>query len=323
MAEPRPEVAVSATDTGYDTQDLRAFCRVVDLGSITAAAATLGETKGSVSRRVARLERGLGVPLLVRTGRNVRPTEEGAVFRDRAAHALSVLDDAAASLRRLDTAPVGHLRVTAPPGIGTLVLGPVIAPFMEAYPGITLEILLTDEVLSFRDHGIDVALRAAASLPDSSLVAHKLLPIDAMLIAAPAYLERHGAPAEVADLARHRLLSPQPRSPMPPLVLVEEAPPGRRVEVTVRPRVVSPDVLILREAVLAGAGIGFSPLPMARADIDAGRLVRVLPAWRVTTRNALWLLHAGGPLPPKVRAFRDFVRDHLRAPPAVCTIGAR
>src|SRR4051794_39028656 len=116
---------------------------------MTAAGRELGETKGAISRRVARLERALGMALVQRVGRHVAPTDDGLLYRQQAGHALHVLDDALASIEDHHGTPTGHLRVTAPHGIGALVLGPMIGPFSRACPGVTLEVVVTDAVLSF------------------------------------------------------------------------------------------------------------------------------------------------------------------------------
>lgn len=315
MRESRRPVA--DLETMPEISDLRAFCRVVDLGSVTAAAKALGETKGTISRRVSRLEAGLGAPLLRRQGRRVEPTEEGRLYREKAGVALDVLEDAAASLRAADAAPSGHLRVTTALGIGSMLFPLLLPPFLEAYPGVTVEVLLTDAVLSFREHRVDVALRLSQGLPDSSLVAHPLFRLEPVLVASPAYLARRGAPATPHDLARHdTLLIPvQPGGQR----FVFEAPDGSgTVEVLAQGRVLSHDPALLRDLAIAGAGItGLLP-QMAEVEVRAGRLVRVLPDWAPVSRTTLYLMHAGGAVPPKVRAFRDHVREAIRAMPTRC-----
>ncbi len=306
-----PLVSDSAPDAVH-LADLRAFLRVVDLGSMTAAAKSLGETKGSVSRRIARLEKVVGLPLVRRSGRKAAPTEEGILYRQKAGQALDQLEDALAVVRQGRGRPTGHLRVTAPVGIGTLVLGPMVGPFTEAYPEITMEILMTDVVLSFGQDRIDVALRLSMGLPDSSLVAHKLFDVWMRMVASPAYVARHGAPSHPGEMEAHRYLFPPSRGST--LVLSLAPVDGSRAptEHTVRGHVVSHDLLVLREAALGGAGITFLPPELARPDLDAGRLVEVMSEWRIVRPGAMDLVTGGGQLPPKTRAFRDFVRDYRR-----------
>lgn len=288
-----------------DLRDVRAFCRVVDLGSVTDAAASLGETKGSLSRRVARLERALGTALLRRSGRRLEPTDEGLAYRDQAGAGLERLDQAADALLHLRDAPSGHLRVTAPIGLGTQLLAPLIGPFVVQYPQVTLEVILTDDVLSFREHRIDVAIRISRGLPDSALVAKRLGELQGELAAAPAYLAAHGVPTDPEELARHRTLTVPWRGP----VRLTFARGDETRTVPLRGHVRSHDMRLLREAAIGGAGISMLPSAVLAQDVAEGRLVRVLPEWRLTDAGRLWLLHAPGPVAPKVRAFRDFVVD--------------
>lgn len=306
----RQQHRVVGTETSaVDLRDVRAFCRVVDLGSITLAAHSLAETKGSVSRRVARLERALGSALLRRTGRRVEPTEEGAAYREQAGGALDQLDEAALELRQRDGAPSGHLRVTAPIGFGGRLLGPILGPFVRAFPDLTVDVLLTDEVLSFRDHRIDVALRISRGLPDSSLVATRLFDLEGTLAASPAYLAEHGEPTSPEDLAAHRVLTiPRPSGFAFALTRGAES-----REITLRGHVTSHDADLLREAAIGGAGITLLPAAHADPDLTGGALVRVLPEWHLASSTRMWLLHPGGRVAAKVRAFRDFVVDHVRS----------
>ncbi|MDP2308553.1 MAG: LysR substrate-binding domain-containing protein [Pseudomonadota bacterium] len=294
----------------YDLADLRAFCLVADVGSITGAARTLGETKGSVSRRITRLERALGVMLLRRSPRRVEATEDGAVYRARAGKALELLDDADTALRDTGAAPSGHLRVTAPIDLGATLLAPIVAAFVAAHPAVSVEMVLTEQVLDFDGHQIDVAFRAAASLPDSSLVAHKLLDLSVGLYAAPAYLEAAAAPEAPDALAEHRLLLH--RSAHVQGVLHLQPPHGSVLSVRVRGSIVASDFSFLRNAALAGGGIAPLPTFLVLDDVAAGRLVRVLPS-HGAVGTPLFLLTQGTRFPsPKVRAFRAFVTEWLK-----------
>lgn len=304
---PSGERKVSKAETIPDLADVAAFCRVVDLGSVTAAARASGESKGTVSRRVSRLEEVLSVALLRRERRRVEPTEEGVRYREKAGAALELLAEASGSVRGGEGEPSGLLRLTAPPGVASMLLPGVLAPFLARWPAVAVEIVTTETVLSFRDHRIDIALRAAMSLPDSSLVAHRLIPLVPELVASPEYLTRRGVPQTPEGLADHDLLLiPIERGGQR---LALQAPGGGRVaEVFLEGRVRSHDVLVLRDLALAGGGItGLLP-HTAAPDLAAGRLVRVLPEWTPLTRAWLFLVHPGGRLSPKVRVFRDHVR---------------
>jgi DNA-binding transcriptional LysR family regulator len=295
-----------------DPADVAAFCRVVDLGSVTAAAREAGEGKGTVSRRIDRLEARLGVTLLQRSGRSVAPTDAGLLYRERAGRALDQLSDAAAVVRELDGSPSGHLRVTAPLGFAAWGFGPLLASFTEAHPAVTLEIVSTDQVLSFDRDRIDVALRLSAQLPDSSLVATRLFRPEGALVAAPRYLARVGGPRAPGDLAAHALLLPPLRGVATPLSFTPTDGPERPVDLVLRGRLLSHDLGLLLTVAREGGGVALAPRAAVARDLAEGSLVEVLPRWRLGGGVAVWLLVRGGPLPPKVRAFREHALRHLR-----------
>jgi len=301
-------------ETTPDVRDLRAFCLVVDLGSVTAAAEALEETKGSVSRRLTRLEQALGVSLLRRSPRLVQPTEDGAAYRAQIGRALEILDAAGSELRGARDAPRGNLRVTAPNDLAVSLLAPSIARFVERFPEVTVDMLLTERRLDFETEQIDVAFRASAALEDSSLVAHKLRDVHGRFYASRAYLKKHGTPATPDDLASHRVLL------MGPLRGARSLPVRRTSEPTpsparIRATMSASDASFVREVAIAGAGIAVLPSEIAGGAVEQGRLVHVL-ADHVCFSGALYLIHQGTRfLAPKVRAFRDHVLAELgRAP---------
>jgi DNA-binding transcriptional LysR family regulator len=305
---------VPGTETTPDVRDLRAFCLVVDLGSVTAAASRLQETKGSVSRRLSRLEESLGVSLLRRSPRIVQPTEDGAAYRARIGRVLELLDDAGSEVRGARDAPRGNLRVTAPNDLAVSMLGPVLARFVERFPEVTVDMLLTEKRLDFDSEQIDVAFRASAALEDSSLVAHKLRDLDGRLFASRAYLKKHGAPAAPEDLASHRVLV------MGALRAARTIPLRRASDTTpsqapIRVAMSASDAAFVREVAVAGAGIAVLPSEIVERDVEQGRLVPVL-ADHLCFSGTLHLVHQGARfLPPKVRAFRDHVLSHFGRSP--------
>ncbi|MGK3997640.1 LysR family transcriptional regulator [Sorangium sp. So ce1024] len=292
-----------------DLADLRAFCLVVDLGSVTAAARTLGETKGSVSRRLTRLEQALGVELLRRSPRRVQATEDGLAYRMRVGRALELLEDANVAVQQARAKPSGHLRVTAPFDLGLSILAPLSAGFAARFPEISLEMLLTEALLDFDAHQIDVALRATTSLPDSSLIAHRLLQLEVGLFAAPAYLRKHRPLRRPEDLRGHRLLMAQTTRGHATIALQPRA-GGERAELRVRAAIAASDYSFCREVALAGAGIALVPEVNVRGDLEAKRLVPVLEDYTIDGAAPLYLVHSGTRfLPPKIRAFRDYLLD--------------
>ncbi|MCO4764503.1 MAG: LysR family transcriptional regulator [Myxococcales bacterium] len=296
-------------ETSVKLRDVRAFCSVVDHGSITAAARAVGETKGAVSRRVARLEQHLRAALIHRVGGRAQPTAEGLAYRKTVGEALELLDAASDSLHDRDASPQGQLRITALPGIGTDVLATRLGQFLERYPKISLHVVLTQDVLSFRDDRIDFAFRAASGqLPDSGHIAHRLGLMAPTLAASPSYIARHGAPTEPAELHQHRMLIPPVRGGMMTLPLQPVGEPDRLQVVQLEGALVSYDLGLLREAAVAGGGI--VPLLGANAAqiFESGELVPVLSGWEAAARGTVYMIHPGGPMSPKARAFRDFMK---------------
>lgn len=300
------ETETPATDLG----DLRAFCRVVDLGSITGAARALGETKGAVSRRITRLESALGVVLLRRSPRLVQATEDGASYRASVGRVLELLDDANTRARQALTAPSGHLRVTAPVDVGLTLMAPIMAGFVERYPEITVETILTEKLLDFDGHQIDVAVRAGGTLQDSTLVAHRLLDIRGQLYASPAYLKAQGVPRRPDELAGHRLLLVQTGRGGASLTLHRGA-EEHRLRHRAQGSLSGSDFAFTRELALGGSGVALLPDIVARAAVESGALVPVLKDW-VGFSGTLYVVHlASRLLTPKVRVFRDYLIEAL------------
>jgi DNA-binding transcriptional LysR family regulator len=295
-----------------DLLDVRALCLACDLGCLTAAARALGESKGSVSRRIARLERSLGLALLHRGPRSVRPTAAGAAYRAEAARALEVLDRAAARAGQARSEPAGLLRVTAVQALGEL-LAPIVRRFGELHPAVSVDLLLTDEVLDLERERLDAALRCGRRLPDSALRAVKLAELRDVLVASPAYLRRHPAPERAEDLERHRLVLPlcrgKPRGPVP-IPLTDAA--GRTSTVRISGAIRSNDAGFLRAAALDGAGIALVPSHLAARELAAGSLVQVL-ADRTIAGGRLFFVHRPGPyLSPQLEALRDHLVEAFR-----------
>src|SRR5690606_17362355 len=171
---------------------------------MTPAARRLGLSKSIVSRRLLRLEQTLGVQLLTRTTRGAAPTEAGATFREYAARALAELDAARDALSP-DGDLRGLLRVAAPLSFGPTHLSPVLAELACRYPRLQMQVSYSDQLVDLIGEGYDAAVRIG-SLPDSSLVARRIAPVRARVVASPAYIERHGAPTSLEELLAHEAL---------------------------------------------------------------------------------------------------------------------
>ncbi|QDM14725.1 LysR family transcriptional regulator [Tardiphaga sp. vice352] len=185
---------------------LRAFVKVVELGSFSEAGRQLRLSRSAISKYVGELEQSLGVQLLNRTTRHAAPTENGQAYFERALSVLADLDAADQAVAQAQSTPRGLLRVNAPMSFGTLQLGPAIADFMAQYPELQIHLVLSDDQVDPTQGGHDVTLRIA-DLESSSLIARRIVGIDRVICAAPDYLARHGTPATPAELRKHSLLT--------------------------------------------------------------------------------------------------------------------
>ncbi|WP_018916493.1 LysR family transcriptional regulator [Vreelandella zhanjiangensis] len=298
---------------GGALEDIRAFCAVAEFGTVSAAARQLGETKGSISRRLSRLEHRLGVALLARAPRAVSPTEEGTAFYIKAREALAWLDDAAEGARQSQDVPQGHLRVTAPVDIGIELLPPIVAKFRTLHPQITVEFLLTDTPLDLAANRIDLALRAQdGNLPDMVYRASSVAQLRVGLYASPDYLEANGWSGDTpAALAEHHFVISREFTGAAQLML--KGPRGRTHEVVIRPSIRTSDYASVLRLAIAGAGIGPIPDLVAAAHVASRALVPVLADWSLSEGQLYAISLNGQKAPARVRVFREFVRRELNA----------
>ncbi|WP_095920392.1 LysR family transcriptional regulator [Pseudomonas sp. QTF5] len=295
-----------------DLNDTMVFVHVVRLGSFTAAAHALQTPKTTVSRRVRELEQAIGVQLLRRTTRQLSLTEAGAVYFDQCKEIAATLEHAERAVHQLRDGPRGWLRVTVPYSFGISWFSPLISGFRQAYPEIQLEILASHVPLDLVGEEIDVALRLGV-LPDSSLVARRLASYATGIYAAPQYIEHHGQPATPDALIEHRtLVLHQARRDAGYVWPLRQA--GAKLRnYLVEPSIIANDPALLRDALCAGEGLSLGMDHSMQADVEAGRLYRVLPEW-IGPPQDLNAVTAREHLPsPKVTAFIGFLKAHMSA----------
>ncbi|MFM0721197.1 LysR family transcriptional regulator [Paraburkholderia strydomiana] len=289
--------------------ELEVFVRSVELGGFSAAARALGMTPSAVSKLVARLEARLGARLLNRSTRNLQLTPEGCVFYERGVRVLAELDETERGAA-LGATPRGRLRVHANVPLGRHYLLPLVPAFLDAHPDITLDIVLTDQVVDLLEQRTDVAIRSGP-LKDSQLVARKLGDAGMVIVGAPAYLARHGTPGTPADLRAHNRLGFGFARAVNGWPLLEG---GRRIDVPVEGNALVSDGETLRQLAVAGVGLARVAAFQVRDDVAAGRLVVLLDAFNpgdTEPVNALYL-GQGGHLPARVRALLDFLVQRLQ-----------
>ncbi|MEM6925523.1 MAG: LysR family transcriptional regulator [Myxococcota bacterium] len=278
--------------------DLHTFVLVAEAGTFAGAAARLGVPKSTVSRRVARLEAELGLPLLTRSARSFVLSDDGRALYDRCAPALRDIGDVQRDLGDSDAAPRGTLRVSASIDFGTTDwFASLVADYGDRYPEVQVRLAITNRVVDLLEEGIDLALRTHLDpLPDrDDLVARRLGSLTIGMFANPAYLERAGRPDSLAALADHRVVSHG-------RAYLGEGPQS--------PNLVADDYRPVAGLLAAGAGVGVLPDFVASPHLRRGSLVRVLPEWRVkpATVSLVWLRSRH--LAPRVRAFINVAVEH-------------
>ena len=296
---------------------MRAFAKVVVHGSYAEAARHLGLTRSAVSKGVMELEHILGARLLDRTTRRVSPTAAGLAYFERSVDILAQIEETELQVSRLHDEPKGVLKVNAPMSFGALYLGEVIAEFMADYADLTVELTLNDRFIDPLEEGVDVTIRIA-HLQDSSLIARKLAPARRLLVAAPAYIDAHGAPRTPEELQSHRCLSFGHTTVLQRWQLTRN---GDVVSVPIRSTFCSNNGDVLRSAAIAGLGITDLPTFLVGPDLRAGRLVPVLPV-NPPPELGIYVLYAPNRyLAAKVRLLIDFLVARFGPRPAWDDIG--
>jgi DNA-binding transcriptional LysR family regulator len=294
---------------------MRLFTRVVDAGSFSEAGRVLGMAPSSVSRQISALEDSLGTQLLNRTTRKLSLTEAGGLFHARVQRILLDVEDATQAVTQLEAAPRGTLRLNVPVGFGNYHVASALPLFLKRYPDVTVELSLSDNFIDLIEEGVDVAVRIGA-LRDSTLVARRLADNRRLVYGSPDYLRHHGRPRTPQDLTQHQCVVYRYR-PGPQSWLFEKD--GQRLEMTVTGPVSANNSESLHKMILGGAGLAMLPTWMAYEDVAAGRLVPLLMDWTMSPTSLESGIHVVYPenrhLSPKVRAFVDFLAEHIGKPP--------
>lgn len=289
-----------------ELDELSTFTRIVETGSLTAAARARRRSLPSVSRQLRALEDDLGVTLVRRTTRRLAVTPHGQELYEHAARILREVEAARESARsgRLR----GSLTVSVPVTLGQWLVLPRLGPFLRAHPSLRLEVRLEDRLADLIVDGVDLVVRAGSTVPDSTaLIAAHLLSFSRVLVASRAYLASRGVPREPRALARHDCLVQAPASGTLDRWLLLRGTEEQLVEV--RGRFSSSAPLVLREVALSGAGVALLPDWLVRDDIRAGRLRRVLPRWQTRELSASAIYRSELRSSSAVRAFIATMRE--------------
>lgn len=285
--------------------DLSLFLRILDLGSISEAARSLDLSAAVASQRLKRLERELGVRLLQRTTRQLRPTPEGKSLAEQGREAVEDLEALMSGLHRSTREVTGTLRLTMPPTFGRLYVSPLLPDFLSRYPRIRLDLDLSDERRAIVGSGFDLAIRIG-SLADSSMVARRLATNRRVLCASPDYLKRHGTPRTPEELTRHECLVLTGGEGESGTWRLRDT-NGERLAVKVSGRIRSSQGELLRDAGVAGLGIVQHSTWHVCDDLRAGRLQQVLLDYALPETGIHAVMPQRRLAPPRVRAFIDFL----------------
>lgn len=286
---------------------MRVFVRVVQTGSFSATGRELNTTQTTISKKVAALEKTLGVKLLTRSSRDHALTDVGAEYYEKCVAILGELDEAEANARSQVASPKGVIRVAAPVAFGRLVIAPIIAEFFSLYPEIKVDLAQSDRHVDLISEGVDVAIRAR-KLEDSSLIARHLFENPMLLVASPEYLALHGEPKEPMELKRHNCLVYTMLKTLNNWHFDRD---DKQFSVPVSGNFQSDNGDVILEVALAGLGFAQLPIWMVGEHLKSGRLKQVLPDYKAQTLpfNAIYPQNRYVPL--KVRCFVDFIKLKL------------
>ncbi|NYE22104.1 LysR family transcriptional regulator [Pigmentiphaga litoralis] len=289
--------------------EMEVFVRAIELGGFSAAARACGMTPSAVSKLVARLEHRLGTRLVNRSTRQLQLTPEGCVFYERSVRILADLNEAE-RCASTDATPRGKLRVNANVPFGHRFLLPLVPAFVARYPDVTLDIVLTDEVVDILEERTDVAVRAGP-MKNSNLLARKLGATRMVIVGAPIYLERCGTPATPDDLLTHNRLGAnyarvQSGWPLEHRGVKSVVPVSGNVQVS--------DGEALHRLAVAGLGLARLAAFQVRDDIAAGRLVPVMEECNPGDLEEIHAVYVGqgGHVPLRVRALLDFLVEAVK-----------
>jgi DNA-binding transcriptional LysR family regulator len=291
--------------------EMEVFVRAVELGGFSTAARAFRMTPSAVSKLVARLEARLGVRLINRSTRKLQLTPEGTAFYERA---MRILDDMNTAEREaaVGATPSGVLHINSSVPFGLHRLLPILPDFLQRYPGISVDVTLTDIVIDLLEERADVAIRVGP-MRESRLLARKLVETRMVVVAAPGYLAARGTPQTPADLADHTLLGFSFSRQAAGWPFAD----GNGGAITVAPtgNALVSDGEAMRHFTIAGAGISRMSRLHINPDIEAGRLVPVLENYNpgdLEATHAVFVGH-GGQLPARVRALLDYLVEKVRA----------
>lgn len=293
-------------------ENMRAFIRVVEVGSISGAADRLGVAKSAVSRRLKELETHLGVELFHRTTRSMNLTDTGRAFYHQSVRILEDVLEAELATAQAHGTLKGSLKIALPSSFGLMHMGPAINEFLQQHPKIEFDLDFNDREVDLIQEGFDLAIRIA-NLPDSSLIARRLAPIELVLCASPAYLEQKGMPETPDELSQHQCLVYSLLRDLDYWHLADRD--GKEIKVKIHPYLKATTGEFLKESAVKGQGIIYVPSFIVYKEIECGDLVQVLDEYKLPRLNAYAIYPQTRHLSQRVRAFVDFLVKRYEGTP--------
>jgi len=287
-----------------EMNEIRLFVRMVAAGSLSETARRLNSSLPAMSRRLAGLEKRLGVRLVDRSTRRFTLTEEGSRYYERAVKILADLDEAEAEISAKVASPRGHIRVGAPLEIGRRRLAPLIAEFSKKYPRITIELSLSEAFVDVIGDDLDIGVHAGQRA-GGNVITRKILASRRVLVASPDYLAKHATPAKPDDLLAHECICIVRGRHIFDRWTFSDG--GKLREVQVRGVLMSDNAEVVHEWALMGCGIALKALWDIEDDLKAGRLVEVLAPFAVSDLDLYVFYPSRSHLPLRVRVFIDFL----------------
>lgn len=293
-----------------DLTNYLVFVQVAEAGSISEAARELGMPKSTISRRLTELEKAQGVRLMHRSTRGLKLTDIGRAFLVHCQAMVAAAEAADQVTQVAQETPRGTVNISAPYAVSQSFLAFVMPEFMKRYPEVLINLTVTNRPVNLVDEGIDIALRVRATIEDSSFIAREITKSPSTIYASPELLEKHGGqPTEPFELTGFPHVSLHYSSGRYGYELTHKA--GRKMSVSTRPRLITDDMVVLKQALLAGEGIGSLPNYICAEEIEQGKLVRVLPEWSQATGIMHMVYPHRSGLLPAVRVTIDFLAERL------------
>ncbi len=293
---------------------MQAFLKVAELKSFAAAARDLGVSTSSISRHVIDLEDDLGVRLINRTTRRLSLTEAGENYTERAKVLMEDLDDLHNETQEQHSSPSGRLRVTASLTFGETWVVKILPEFYRLYPDVFVELELTDRIVDLVEEGFDVGIRTGG-LKDSSMIARKLMDLNYIVFASPDYCKKNGKPNHPDDLKQHCCIQYLQTNHRKDDWWFDID--GKEVWLGIKGVIAVNNTWAVRELVYSGMGIAYGPEYVVKEDIDAGKLIRLLPDYEGSADPIHALYPHKRHLSSKVRVFMDYLMTCTDIPPDI------